>query len=290
MNETLKRLLSAVIALPIYFFLIITDAFNGFPILVLSLIISLVCLHEFYQMNSAKNPSAKPFVVTGMFFAALVNIVFYLVWVQSLHSKGYLFFEDFPFIFFTAIITFLVAISFCFQIFRRSIDGAIYSLGVTLFGVIFIVVFFSHIILISALKDGYIYILVMNIVVIVNDAAAYFGGVLFGKHKAGFAVSPKKSWEGYFFGLLFSIIIMFLACEFVSAFFEIELFGRIEAVIVGVFISILANIGDLAESAIKRDANVKDSGKIIPGHGGMWDVFDAMIFTMPFFYYYLLLR
>ena len=285
MNETFKRILSALIALPVYFFAVITNAFDGYPILILSLIISLLCLHEFYQISSIKNPSAKPFVFTGMFFASLLNLLFF-----QYAFRNFIFYENFSFIFFASIIAFLIAVSFCIQLFNRSIDGAIYSLGATLFGVVFIVMFFSHIILIKSMEDGLFYILILNITVMVNDIAAYFGGLFLGKHKTGFAVSPKKSWEGYFFGVLFSIIITIVACEFVSAFFDVKLFGCVEAAVVGLFISLLANIGDLAESSIKRDANVKDSGSIIPGHGGMWDVFDAMIFTMPFFYYYLQFR
>jgi len=286
MNETIKRILSALVALPIYFFAVITNAFNGYPILVISLVVSLLCLHEYYQMSAAKN--AKPFVITGMFFGALVNLLFF----QYAFENHLIFQNDSNFMFFAfiGIITLLVAVSFCLQLFTRSIDDAIYSLGTTLFGVVFIVVFFSHIILIKSLQHGLFYILLLNITVMVNDIAAYFGGMFFGKHKTGFAVSPKKSWEGYFFGLLFSIIITVVACELASVLFEVELFGRIEAAIVGLAIGILANLGDLAESAIKRDAKVKDSGSIIPGHGGMWDVFDAMIFTMPFFYFYLLFK
>jgi phosphatidate cytidylyltransferase len=288
MNETLKRILSALVALPIYFFGVITNAFDGYPILIISLVISLLCLYEFYQMSSIKNPSAKPFIYTGMFFGALLNLLFF-----QYAFGNYLIFQNdsnLMFLMFIGVIALLVAISFSLQLFTRNLEGAIYSLGVTLFGVIFIVIFFSHIILISAMEHGLFYILLLNIAVMVNDIAAYFGGLFFGKHKTGFAVSPKKSWEGYFFGLLFSIIIMICANELVSVFFEIELFGRLEAAIVGLFIGVLANIGDLAESSIKRDANVKDSGSIIPGHGGVWDVFDAMIFTMPFFYYYLQLK
>jgi len=61
-------------------------------------------------------------------------------------------------------------------------------------------------------------------------------------------------------------------------------------VLLGVALSVLGNLGDLIESAVKRDGSIKDSGSIIPGHGGMWDVFDALIFSMPLFYYYLMLK
>ena len=64
----------------------------------------------------------------------------------------------------------------------------------------------------------------------------------------------------------------------------------LECTILGIVISILANVGDLIESAVKRDGGFKDSGSIIPGHGGMWDVFDATIFALPLFYYYLVFK
>jgi phosphatidate cytidylyltransferase len=74
------------------------------------------------------------------------------------------------------------------------------------------------------------------------------------------------------------------------SFFNRTLFGPAEAAIVGAFLGVLGSVGDLVESAVKRDSKAKDSGSIIPGHGGMWDVFDALIFTMPLFYYYLVAR
>jgi len=70
----------------------------------------------------------------------------------------------------------------------------------------------------------------------------------------------------------------------------VQLFSMIEAAVAGIFLSILGHIGDLVESAIKRDGSIKDSGSIIPGHGGMWDAFDALIFTYPLFYYFLILK
>ncbi len=124
----------------------------------------------------------------------------------------------------------------------------------------------------------------------VNDSAAYFGGVLLGRHKTGFEVSPNKSWEGYFSGILFSIITVTIYNEALITFFSKKLFSTFEATAIGIVLALLGNIGDLAESSVKRDANIKDSGTIIPGHGGMWDVFDALILTFPVFYYYLKIR
>ena len=189
---------------------------------------------------------------------------------------------------FAAVVLFIMAIGVV-QIFRRPVKGGIFSLGVTLFGVMYIVFFFSHIILIKALKHGWYYILLLNAVVMLNDTGAYFGGVLFGRHKTKFAVSPNKSWEGYFSGLLFSILATITGSYFFESFYGVALFSLGESVVLGIVLSILGHLGDLFESAVKRDGAIKDSGSIIPGHGGMWDVFDAVIFTLPFFYYYLLL-
>ena len=142
----------------------------------------------------------------------------------------------------------------------------------------------------KALKDGFLYILILNIVIMMNDTAAYFGGVLFGKHKLNFPVSPNKSWEGYFSGLFFSIIAMIAVNAAYGLLLDKYLFSTTECIAAGAFLSLLGHIGDLAESAVKRDAEKKDSGAFFPGHGGMWDIFDALIFASPFFYYYLILR
>ncbi len=183
-----------------------------------------------------------------------------------------------------------LAVILVIQLFGRPIKGGIYSLAVTVFGVIYIVFFFSHIIFMKALQNGFLYILILNIVIMINDTAAYFGGSLFGKHKLNFPVSPNKSWEGYFSGLVFSIVFMIITNEIYAAFLNKNLFSLLECFIVGAFLSTLGHIGDLVESAVKRDASKKDSGTLLPGHGGMWDVFDALIFSLPFFYYYLIIK
>jgi phosphatidate cytidylyltransferase len=188
------------------------------------------------------------------------------------------------------VLALFLSVILALQLFTRPLKGAAYSLGVTLFGLVYIVFSFSHIILMKSLVNGVYYIVILNIVVMLNDSFALFGGVLFGKHKTGFPVSPNKSWEGYFSGLLFSVLAMVITNQVFISFFDKNLFGMVESVILGIALSVLGNLGDLVESAVKRDGSTKDSGSIIPGHGGMWDVFDALIFTYPLFYYYLILK
>jgi len=288
MNETSTRILSAVVALPVYCFLVVTDLFYSIPILVASLVISLGCLWEYYQISS-RDEGNRPFVVAGMVMAAAVNILMYLYAFGRVYGYA-AYVAPFDARFILAVLAVGLPIVFAVHIYKRPVAGGIYSLATTVFGVVFIAFLFSHIILLKSLKDGYIYVLILNAIVMLNDSGAYFGGVYFGKHKAGFKVSPNKSWEGYFSGLLTSIIAMLLISMVLESFFGKSLFSMVEATIIGIVISVIGNIGDLAESAIKRDGSIKDSGSLIPGHGGLWDVFDSMIVTLPLFYYYLVLK
>jgi phosphatidate cytidylyltransferase len=287
-KATIKRVLSAVVALPVYVFTIVTDLGQSVPMLVCSLIVTMACLYEYYSITD-RGEEGRAFVKTGMALAVAVNAIMYLFAFGKLfgYSRYIPPFDARVVLGVTAL--FMVAMM-ALQLFTRPLRGAAYSMGVTLFGVFYIVFFFSHIILLKSLADGVYYIIALNIVVMLNDTMAYFGGVLFGKHKTGFPVSPNKSWEGYFSGLLFSVLAMVITNEVYAAFFDRRLFGMVEAVLLGVALSVLGNLGDLIESAVKRDGSIKDSGSIIPGHGGMWDVFDALIFSMPLFYYYLMLK
>lgn len=286
-HSTFKRILSALIALPVYIFFILSNSLNSITILLLSLLVSLICLYEFYLIID-RGDDGRPFVKTGMAAGVITNIVLYLFAFGKVYGYGrYIAIFDARVI--TAIIFLFLAVILVLQVFKRSIRGGIYSVSVTSFGVLYIVFSFSHIILVKALANGVFYLLFHNIIIMLNDIGAYFGGIFFGKHKTGFPVSPNKSWEGYFSGLLFSIVFSLLLNEFYISFFSRELFTTLEAALIGIILSILGNIGDLIESAVKRDGSIKDSGSIIPGHGGMWDVFDAIIFSIPAFYYYLLL-
>ena len=283
LKETLIRIISALIALPVYFFAIITDALYSLPILFVSVLITLVCLYEFYLI--AEHAGAKPFKAVGMITAVVLNILMYLYGYGKVLGFNAFWGMNFRYIIF--IITIFVIIICILQLFKRSIQGGLFTISVTLLGLALIVIPFAHIILMKSLRDGIFYIMLLNIAVILNDVAAYFGGVFFGKHKINFPVSPNKSWEGYCFALFFCVLSTVIVSQFCLIFYGRNLFSLPEAVIAGILISLSAAIGDLVESAAKRDGGIKDSGSIVPGHGGMWDVFDAMIFTTPLLYYYI---
>lgn len=121
----------------------------------------------------------------------------------------------------------------------------------------------------------------------INDTFAYFGGRTLGRHKMIPRVSPAKTWEGTLSGLLGALLIsVFYARLVFSGWLGLEI-GVAAAIIGGVLLSAGAVLGDLAESLLKREAGVKDSGTLLPGHGGVLDRFDALYFTIPIAYWFL---
>lgn len=136
-----------------------------------------------------------------------------------------------------------------------------------------------------ALPDGLYWIILTLAATWMNDTGGYFAGRLFGKHKLYPAVSPGKTWEGFAGGVLGSVIGGFV----VRALFLPQL-SAVDVLLVTLPVSVLGPLGDLCESMLKRAYGVKDSGKIIPGHGGLLDRVDALLFTAPYVYLFALLR
>ncbi len=124
-------------------------------------------------------------------------------------------------------------------------------------------------------------LLALFVLVWTNDVFAYLIGSAFGKHKLYPKLSPKKTWEGSLGGFIFT-----LAAAWLFSFYATNLALR-QWLWLGAIISVTANLGDLAESLLKRNAGRKDSGKILPGHGGVLDRFDAVLFATPFVFFYL---
>ncbi len=118
----------------------------------------------------------------------------------------------------------------------------------------------------------------------IADIFAYFIGTWLGKHRLNTAVSPKKSWEGAIAALVFgTITALFFWDLFIPTYITLN-----QALVLGILISVLSQISDLAESLIKRSTGVKDSSNILPGHGGIFDRFDGFILTAPVIYYVVL--
>ncbi len=115
----------------------------------------------------------------------------------------------------------------------------------------------------------------------VNDSFAYLVGKNFGKNKLFERISPKKTIEGFVGGLVFTIVTGVVFAQY------LHLFSLLNGIVMAIIISVFGTYGDLVESKFKRQANVKDSGNIMPGHGGILDRLDSLFFVAPFIYFYL---
>lgn len=141
-----------------------------------------------------------------------------------------------------------------------------------------------HVRELGAGPSGFWLILVLFFMIWGNDIFAYFGGKSFGKRKLAPHISPNKTWEGFVFGVFGAVTGAFIAGGLADSFpGSITLPHLLPAALI---VSVTGPIGDLAESRLKRMAGVKDSSSILPGHGGLFDRFDAMILTAPFLYIY----
>jgi phosphatidate cytidylyltransferase len=116
-----------------------------------------------------------------------------------------------------------------------------------------------------------------------NDTGAYLTGASFGRHRLMERISPKKSWEGFFGGAIFTALVAWLISDWIGV------VDTIHWIIISVIVSIAGTYGDLVESMLKRSTGVKDSGAIMPGHGGFLDRFDSAIMSFPFVYLFILL-
>jgi phosphatidate cytidylyltransferase len=172
--------------------------------------------------------------------------------------------------------------------FRRvDTKNAIVGLSTTLFGILYVSWFFSFLVKIRFLLPGWEGVKLLAFILIVTkcgDIGALLVGSRFGKHPLLKMVSPNKSVEGAIGSFLFSITAA-VACK--SLLPEVPHFSTLHVALMGAFFGGLGQLGDLSESLIKRDCNVKDSGKMMPGMGGVLDIIDSLLFSAPAFYLYM---
>ena len=175
------------------------------------------------------------------------------------------------------ILTFLVIILFSFTVLQN--DKNLIDISLTILGIIYIPFLLSFLVYLEGTK----YIWIIFTIAFGTDTFAYLIGSKLGKHKLSPLISPKKSVEGAIGGVLGSVIVTLIY----SYIFSIGPWWSV--LILAVLGSLVSQLGDLSASKIKRFAEIKDFGKIMPGHGGMLDRFDSIIFASPVVYYYVIL-
>ena len=154
------------------------------------------------------------------------------------------------------------------------------SVGTTLLGVTWVGLGASFLILLRDIPEhGRLACFAVLLAIFASDTFAYFGGRLLGRHKLAPILSPGKTWEGLAFGIA--------ACVFVTwiAVYDRHFLSQADALLLGLAVAVAAPLGDLFESGLKRDMQVKDTGKILGGHGGVLDRVDSILFAIPVAYY-----
>ncbi len=149
--------------------------------------------------------------------------------------------------------------------------------------IIYLILPFYFLIKLPFIQEEYTPNIIIYIILMIwtNDSFAFIVGKNFGKHKLFESVSPKKTIEGFIGGLVFAVLAGFLIGYYSNA------FSIVNWVIIAVIVSVFGSLGDLVESKFKRQANIKDSGTIMPGHGGLLDRLDSLFFLAPFVYLYI---
>ncbi len=166
------------------------------------------------------------------------------------------------------------------------------AMAVTLFGLIYVAWLGNFMTRINFVyrpsPDGRYFVMLLVVVTKFTDIGAYLTGTTIGRHKMIPRISPKKTWEGTIGGIIFAVIGSLLCCLWLTPeTMKVRGVTVPHAILLGLLLGVAAVIGDLAESLIKREAGVKDSSNVLPGHGGCLDMIDSLLFTAPLLYLYM---
>jgi phosphatidate cytidylyltransferase len=302
------RILVAIVGIPLVVALTMAGGVFFFLFVVL---ISSLTLHEFYSLARAKGVS--PQVAVGLVVGLCVTLVFMHRHVQSavvglLAGMGIA--TPFPSMAQMFLMVMLIAVPVvgAIEVFRNR-PGAMMNIAATLFGICYASLPLGALV---GLREmfvpgdfpayryfdvlgaavpadvtstvymwGGITVVALFASIWICDSAAYFAGSAWGRNKLLPRVSPNKTWEGAVAGLVFAVL------TFVAATVVLPYLTVAQAIICGLIVGVFGQVGDLFESLLKRDAGLKDSSALIPGHGGALDRFDSLIFASPLVFFYL---
>lgn len=245
--------------------------FSKYGFLVLFSTIIVFSLWEFYIL------SYKAFARPQKYFGILIGVAFFLATYlyagHAVDSKIYCFFIP------------LILSIFIFELYRKS-KRPFNNIAYTILGLVYIalpITLFNHFVFHYTTQVVYNYHILLGFFILLwaNDTGAYLAGVTLGRTRLFERISPKKSWEGFLGGVLLALG----AAYYISRYYnELQIDQWLT---ISILISISATFGDLVESMFKRSISIKDSGKILPGHGGVLDRFDSVLMAAPVIYAYL---
>jgi len=268
MSNLLQRIITALLGVGI---IVTAIVFSPHSFAILFGIIMLLTLEEFYKL--AKSSGSNPFKTYGLLFSLLVFALTYAVISGMVESQ------------FLWLLPALLFVCFIIPLFSSKDRHPINCLAMTLFGVIYILVPFTLLLVVGYSQGSYEYSIIIGLLLAQwsSDSGAYIAGKTLGKTKLFERVSPNKTWEGTIGGAVLALGMLYGWAQFFDVLSLVEWLGL--AMIMVVF----GSLGDLVESLFKRTFDIKDSGSSIPGHGGFLDRFDGLIISLPFATAYLML-
>ena len=261
MSPHAKRWITAVVAIPVLYWAIGCGGRNVFFILIA--IVSLTAVYEYNRMAFGGGFYVEKTAMT----AACLFFLFSA------------FFKNIQLIAAVAVFSVMAALILNLLRIKKDGPGANSSARLVL-GIMYVPLLMVHFIFIRDLPSGALWVFYVLVIAFAGDVAGYYVGRIFGKRRFFAEVSPGKTVEGTIGLILGSTLgsVLFILC--------FPLFPVSHAVGIGLLAGIIGQLGDLAESVMKREAGVKDSGAILPGHGGILDRLDCLIFIVPFVFYY----
>lgn len=264
----IQRVITGLIGFPIVAAILIFG--NKYLIDVLFAIVAIFSIHEYF---SAFKEKAKPVTWLGYICCALIAFVHVIPSEYIITIIGVL-------------IPIILLILFL-QIIITNMKTTIVDAAITFFGISYIAIFILFIPLLMAQANGKLLIWYVIFSAWGTDTFAYIVGIKFGKHKFS-SISPKKSIEGSIGGTLAAVIIALVYTLILNTYFGMNI-NYIYIAVTGLILSLIGQIGDLSASTIKRYVGIKDFSNLFPGHGGMLDRIDSVIFIAPFAYFLIVL-
>lgn len=280
MSDKLKNLLVRTASGAVLLAIVAGASLSIYSYALLLFAIMVIGLVEFYKM--ARHNGSKPQFITGIATGIILFIGLALpaIGIQNKSFDGIEILMAMTIIF----ISLVIPICMVIELFKVS-QTPMSNIATTILGIVYVTLPLSLMMYIPLFLGGNTwqpwYFLFYLFIVWANDVFAYLVGITMGKHRLCERISPKKSWEGFFGGIIGAIGVGALGAYFLDGRYEIWI-G------LAAIIAITGVLGDLVESMYKREAGVKDSGNIMPGHGGVLDRFDALLISAPFAFIFLL--
>lgn len=233
-------------------------------------LIGVWCLYEFFGI--VRSDAVKPMVLLGLLAMAVLGTLI------GLHCLGLI-----PFIKVWLFVPFFSAL-FIYALFQKR-STPFSDIGYTILGIVYAGIPFLFFVALGFVKGSFNYYIPLGFLLILwsNDTGAYLAGRSFGKRKLFERISPNKTWEGFIGGVVLAVAVAFNLEQYFGS------LSKWEWASMALIISVFGTLGDLVESMLKRSLGVKDSGNILPGHGGLLDRFDGLLMAAPLVFLFLLM-